>query len=69
MATAYKNWDADKPIPKYCMVYNGEWVIPEELEMFMPPDEILNDLCPGMDVVYMHSGTGYSLFDGKYVDA
>jgi hypothetical protein len=62
----YKNWPEGKKIPKSKMVYNDEWVIPKELEPFMPPDCILNNLRKGIDVVYTMDGIGYSLFNHKY---
>lgn len=60
----YKNWPADKKISKGMMIYNKVWVIPEDLEIFMPSDEILDD--PTCSVVYTIDGIEYDLFDHKY---
>jgi hypothetical protein len=61
---SYRNWKQDKKIPKHMMVYNKVWVIPKDLEIFMPPDEILN--MPGCQVVYTVDGIEYDLFEHEY---
>ena len=60
----YRNWKEGKAIPKGMVVYNKVWVIPEELEIFMPPDEVLN--MPGCCVVYTTDGIEYDLFTHKF---
>lgn len=47
------------------MVYNKKWVIPEDLEIFMPPEEILD--MPGCQVVYTIDGIEYDLFEHEYI--
>ena len=64
----YKNWNETDRIPKSMIVHNG-WVIPEELESFMPPDEILDKLPTNNLVVYTFDGLGYDLSQHKFVDA
>lgn len=46
------------------MVYNKKWVIPKELEDFMPPDEILD--MPGCQVVYTVDGIEYDLYTHEW---
>lgn len=60
----YKNWPKNKKIPKHMMIYNKVWVIPKDLEIFMPPDEILN--MPFCQVVYTVDGIEYDLFTHEY---
>lgn len=62
----YKNWPEGKEIPENMMVYNKGWVIPKDLEPFMPPDEILN--MPDCEVVYMVDGMEYDLFTHEFND-
>lgn len=64
-----KNWPSDKKIPKGMTIYENNWVIPKELEAFMPPSELLDEISPGCDLVYMHDGNGYSLFSHTYLNA
>lgn len=64
-----KNWPSDKKIPRGMTIYENNWVIPKELEAFMPPSEILNDFCHGCDEVYTTEGTSYSLFSHTYRNA
>lgn len=47
------------------MVYHKKWVIPKDLEIFMPPDEIL-DMLNGCGVVYTVDGIEYDLFTHEY---
>lgn len=61
-----KNWEASRKIPKSMMVY-GDFVIPKDLEAFMPPDEILATLKQG-DVIYTFDGDAYDLWTHKYVE-
>jgi len=63
----YKNWPEGKKIPKYMMVYEGEWVITRDIEDFMPPKEILNSKHFG-GMVYYVDGLSYDLFNHEYVD-
>ena len=60
----YRNWKENKKIPNSMMVYNKRWVIPKELEIFMPPDEILD--MPGCKVVYTTDGIEYDLFSHEW---
>ena len=60
----YRNWKEGKEIPKGMIVYRKKWVIPEELEDFMPPDEILD--MPLCQVVYTVDGIEYDLFTHKW---
>lgn len=62
---SYRNWPSDKKIPKDMMVYHKKWVIPKDLEIFMPPDEIL-DMLNGCGVVYTVDGIEYDLFTHEY---
>ena len=62
----YRNWPEGKEIPEGMMVYNKVWVIPEDLEEFMPPDEILN--MSDCQVVYMVDGMEYDLFTHEFDD-
>lgn len=62
----YRNWKEGKEIPESMMVYNKVWVIPKDLEPFMPPDEILN--MPDCEVVYMVDGMEYDLFTHEFND-
>lgn len=64
----YKNWQTGKKIPRHMMVYQDQWVIPEDLDIFMPPDEILASLKDG-DVIYTMDGVAYDIFNHKYLDA
>ena len=61
----FRNWPTGKDIPQGMCVYNKVWVIPEDLEIFMPPDEILDEL-NGCGVVYTTDGIEYDLFDHEY---
>lgn len=60
----YRNWKEGKAIPKGMIVYRKKWVIPEELELFMPPDEILN--MPGCTTVYTTDGEEYDLYTHEW---
>ena len=60
----YRNWNENEPIPEGMIVYKDVWVIPEFLEEYMPPDDILND--PSCQVVYLHDDDEYDLFTHKY---
>jgi hypothetical protein len=62
--TMYRNWKQGVAIPKGMMVYNKVWVIPEDLEMFMPSDEILKDRT--CTTIYTIDGIEYDLYDHKY---
>ena len=65
----FKNWPQDKRIPRGMIVKPSGWVIPDEVDAFLPSDDYLDTLQPGWDVIYLMDGTGYSLFKHEYVEA
>ena len=60
----YRNWSSNKKIPEGMMVYKKKWVIPEELEDFMPPDDIL--MMPGCSCVYYVDGMEHDLYTHEW---
>ena len=62
----FRNWPSNKPIPPGMEIYNRVWVIPADLDIFMPPDEVLDRLIPG-EIIYKMDGIAYDIFNHQWL--